>query len=219
MAGAAGFAGQRDVGSAAMRDRLSVVFRWVVVTAAVAGIGEAQSGPPVMTPAQAGIAYRIVACRMPVAGNEERDAFPDAANMSLYIGRGTDLVLIHPNGTEELLYDATGNEAVVDPLVSFDGRTVYFSKFVDPEDWHPQIGWWRLSRSPAHLWKIDVQTRVATQLTFGTRPNWQDSAHQVNPGYGLFDVAPIELADGRILFLSNRDGTYGQDGSYPAMKF
>src|SRR4051812_10684464 len=37
---------------------------------------------------------------------------------------GADLVLLHPNGKEEVLVAAEGNESVADPQVSFDGEWV-----------------------------------------------------------------------------------------------
>ena len=174
------------------------------------------SWPQSMTPAQAGINYPIVACRMPTAGNENRDAFPDARNYSLYVGRGTQLILLHPDGSEELLYDPGPNGACVDPIVTHDGQAILFTRFIDPENFNTQRN---LSWSPAHIMQIDLQTRVVTQLTHGTEVAWQDSSHQVDPRYGSFDVAPTELADGRILFLSSRDGTMDQSSRLPAMRF
>lgn len=174
------------------------------------------SWPQVMTPQQAGIGYSIVACRMPTAGNASRDAFPDARNYSLYVGRGTQLVLIHPDGSEELLYDPGPNGACADPIVSFDGTEVYFTWFVDPENLNTQRG---LSWSPSHIMKIDLGSRQVTQLTSGNDVAWADSSHQIDPRYAKFDVAPVELPDGRILFLSNRDGTMDVTSRFPAMKF
>lgn len=188
----------------------------LLLSIALAAGAIAQAGPPVATPSQVGIAYDIVACRMPVAGNADRDAFPDAHNFSLYLGRGTELILIHPDGSEEVIFSPGPDGAVADPLVSFDGKTIYFVRFQDPENYNTQRG---VSFSPSHIWKIDVQTRVATQLTFGTTPAWQDTAHQVDPLYAAFDLAPVELPDGRLLFLSTRDGTFASDRRFPAPKF
>lgn len=174
------------------------------------------SWPQAMTPAQAGIAYDIVACRAPVANSGFRNAFPDAVNYSLYAPRGTDLVLIHPNGTEEVLVAAGPNGACVDPVVTYDGRAVLFAKFDDPQNINVQRG---LSWNPSHIFRVDLATRQVTQLTSGSQVAWQDSAHQIDPLYAKFDVAPLELPDGRILFLSNRDGTMDAESRFPAMKF
>lgn len=170
----------------------------------------------VRTPSQVGIGYDIVAVRMPKQAVQQQEHFQDAFNMSLFIGRGAELVIIHPDGSEELLFSGGPNASATDPFVSYDGRTVYFSLFVDPEDINPQRF---LSYSPAHIWKVDVATKQATQLTFGTSPAFRDSARRIDPRYALFDVAPIELPDGRILFLSTRDGQFSVTGRWPAPVF
>ncbi len=197
--------------------RITFAYLSLCVAAVTANL---EAIPPSMNPSDVGIAYDIVAVRMPRAGNDIVQAFPDAANLSLHVGRGADLVLIHPDGTEELLFDPGQLASVVDPLVSFDGSTIYFSVFVDPQNMNP-LRW--IPRSPAHLWKIDLATRVATQLTFGNKPNFADTSHKFDPDYALFDVAPVELPDGRLLFLSNRDSGIGQKrtpwGVMPSMSF
>src|SRR5262249_39664119 len=44
---------------------------------------------------------------------------------------GSDLVLLHPDGSEEVLVPVQPQEAIVDPFVSFDGQSVYYSKMHD----------------------------------------------------------------------------------------
>lgn len=197
--------------------------KWWLLVAALALVvqgGRAQTGPSTSTPAAQGIDYPIVVCRMPVAGNSFRNAFPDAANFSLYIGQGTDLCIVHPDGAEELLFEAGPLGACADPVVSYDGKTVFFTYFVDPQDINTQRG---VSKKPAHIWKIDVATKVATQLTFGVDTSFMDTAHQVDPQYSVFDVAPLPLPDGRLLFLSSREACMTSTGTsvaqFPAMKF
>ena len=43
---------------------------------------------------------------------------------------GADLMLLHPDGTEEVLVGG-GQGSVTDPMVSFDGEWVYYSLFHD----------------------------------------------------------------------------------------
>ena len=43
---------------------------------------------------------------------------------------GADLMLLHPNGREEVLVEG-GKGSVTDPMVSFDGEWVYYSLFHD----------------------------------------------------------------------------------------
>jgi hypothetical protein len=202
------------------RRQSSVSARAVTVPSIVFAIGiaaaNAQSGPQQRTPAQVGIAHDLIACRMPAIANETRKRFPDAVNHSLYVGRGTDLVLIHPDGSEEVVFAAGPLRACVDPCVTYDGRAVLFALFVDPEDHNYQRD---VSRQPSHIWRLDLTTRIATQLTFGNETDWQTTAHAVNPQYAAFDLAPLELPDGRILFLSTRDGNWSATGRYPAPAF
>src|SRR2546423_6950627 len=44
---------------------------------------------------------------------------------------GADLVLLHPDGSEEVLVAVKGHESITDPCVSFDGRWVYYARFHD----------------------------------------------------------------------------------------
>ena len=43
-------------------------------------------------------------------------------------GSGADLVLLHPDGSEEVLVPG-GDGSIVDPYVSFNGLWIYFVKF------------------------------------------------------------------------------------------
>ncbi len=189
------------------------------------------TGPTAINPASAGIDYDIVAVafdRDPnavIMANDED--FPDASNHSLHIARGARLIIIHPDGSTDCLVnpvtlnDPFGltnfpNGACVDPTVSFDGTFVLFSHFEDPQNFgfHDQI-----SDSPANIFKVDIATKVVTQLTFESEVDFEDTANRIDPQYAQFNVAPIELADGRILFLSNRDGIVGANLPLPAMRF
>ncbi len=193
---------------------------WALVLHIIPVVLLAQNGPPQSTPAQAGINYPIIACRMPTASNTGRNVFPDTANFSLYIGRGTQLIRLNPNGSVQVLFDPGPLGACADPVLSFDGGTVWFTVFVDPQDINTQRG---VSRSPAHIWRLNLQTLQATQVTFGVEPVWTDTTHGVDAKYAQFDVAPTPLPDGRILFLSNREATISSVKSVgkllPAMKF
>ncbi|MDP6929904.1 MAG: hypothetical protein QF412_09415, partial [Planctomycetota bacterium] len=187
-----------------------------ILTSLYATSVQAQKGPPRRTPAQVGIDYPIVACRMPVPQHPTQEEFPDAFRMSLKIGPYSALVLIHPSGKEEILFQPKGKGSCVDPFVSYDGRTIYFAVFEDPTSINVQR---YLTRSPAHIWKLDVATRRATQLTFGNEMTWRDSANKIDPRYGPFDISPVELPDGRILFLSTRDGQFSVTARFPSPAF
>src|SRR5437763_5929472 len=73
--------------------------------------------------------YDIVYVRAPRFGDEKRTKwaeFSDPTRME----PGADLMLLHPDGSEELLVSAKGG-SVMDPYVSFDGEWVYYAKFID----------------------------------------------------------------------------------------
>jgi hypothetical protein len=73
--------------------------------------------------------YDIIYVRAPrrAGGKEIRWAeFGNPTSME----PGADLMLLHPDGREELLVSG-GDGSVMDPYVSFDGEWVYYSRFVD----------------------------------------------------------------------------------------
>ena len=75
--------------------------------------------------------YDIVYLRAPRLPDPARSDWPEVIHPTKMMP-GTDLMLLHPNGAEEVLFPA-GNGAVLDPVVSFDARFVYFAYF-------PEIG-------------------------------------------------------------------------------
>ncbi len=130
---------------------------------------------------------------------------------------GADLMLLHPDGRGELLVE-TGSGAVTDPMVSLDGKSVYFACFpdVDPSALNYQRG--NLPYLGADLWRIDLDTRKRMRLTHGEfTPNtgagvW-DESNPVSPppgfnslGYGILNLGPCPLPGGKIAFTSNRNG-------------
>ena len=77
--------------------------------------------------------YDIVYVRTPRKGNAPHSSrWPDAS-LPLNVDAGGDLMLLHPDGSEELLV-AGGKGSVTDPFVSFDGEWVYYSQFEDLKD-------------------------------------------------------------------------------------
>src|SRR4029077_13329370 len=83
------------------------------------------------------------------------------AGVPLVMDPGADLMLLHPDGSEELLVPG-GKGSVTDPFVSFDGEWVYYSLFHDLTRF--QDGF---APSAADIFKIHVPTRKIVQLTHG----------------------------------------------------
>src|SRR5258708_6082693 len=102
--------------------------------------------------------YDIVYIRTPRKGNAPHSSrWPDAS-LPLNVDAGGDLMLLHPDGSEERLV-AGGKGSVTDPAVSFDGEWVYYSLFEDLQDRTSHRG------AAATMYKIHVKTRKSARRT------------------------------------------------------
>src|SRR3954463_1914054 len=72
--------------------------------------------------------YDIVFVRSPRRGDSLQTSWPDVF-LPIKVEPSADLVLLHPDGTEELLVKAGPKQAVTDPLVSFDAQWVFYALF------------------------------------------------------------------------------------------
>src|SRR5437762_7835116 len=108
------------------------------------------------------IDYDIVYVRAPrlvkTSDGKERQAqvWPNASEPE-NLRASTDLMLLHPDGTEEVLVEG-GAGAIADPYVSFDAESVYFTRF------HDLTG-----NGGADVYKVWVKTRQVVRLT---RQHW-----------------------------------------------
>jgi|CXWL01.1.fsa_nt_gi hypothetical protein len=172
--------------------------------------------------AAAAVDYDIVYVRQPRFGDAQSTLWPEVFHPAR-LEPGADLVLLHPNGTEEVLV-AGGNGAVTDPYVSFDAQWVYFSRFPDVRE--EELNYQRdyLPYAGADIYRIHLATRRIERLTFGEfTPNlaagtW-DPAHPVDApppfnrlGYGILNLGPCPLPGGKVAFVSNRNGFWPQKG-------
>jgi hypothetical protein len=154
--------------------------------------------------------YDIVYVRTPRKGNAPHSSrWPDAS-LPLNVDVGGDLMLLHPDGSEERLV-AGGKGSVTDPFVSFDGQWVYYSQFEDLTD--------RISRggASADIYRIHVKTRKVVRLTHQEfTPNtgaalWAKDYRTPEPGkttqpYPICNLGPCPLPGGKVIFTSNRNG-------------
>ena len=186
-----------------------------------------------ITPEAAGIDYDIVYVRYPRRGDNGVVELPDGEN-PYSIEPGADLMLLHPDGTEEILVDcrAEGQESLVggqancsvqDPVISYDGNWVYYSKYVDmgviPVDQLRRA--WRTLSAHSFLFKmalnVPASSRQEIQLTtegagFAIDKLAGNTAADAINDFGIRDLGIAPLPDGRLLFTSNRDAVmpYGQ---------
>lgn len=163
----------------------------------------------------AAVDYDIIYVRVPRPGDNQNSFWPDAIT-PLVTDPGADLVLLHPNGSEEVLFAAGSNGAVIDPTVSFDATSVVFSYLPNVRNVNPQRGVnseKALSYDGADIYRIDLSTRAVTRLTFqeftpntGNGADFDCSRSQSNcPRVGVFNTGPAFLPDGKIVFTSTRN--------------
>ncbi|MBO1322336.1 HzsA-related protein [Acanthopleuribacter pedis] len=166
-------------------------------------------------PLAAQVDYDILYLRAPRKGDAENTVWPEVFHPAR-MEAGMDLMLRRADGSEEVLIDA-GNGAVLDHVLSFDAKTVYYAFFPDLSSNQLNTQRKRLPRQGADLYKMDLATREITRLTFGEwTPNQAAGNWATNPlgdgdgtnylGYGILNLSPCPLPDGRIMFTTNRNG-------------
>src|SRR5262249_17483046 len=161
--------------------------------------------------------YDIVYVRLPRKGFRTPDSkkFESPiwaqAGVPLQMHPGADLMLLHPDGSEEVLVPA-GKGSVTDPMVSFDGEWVYYSHFHDLTNYRNGF-----VPSSADIYKIHVKTKKIVRLTNGGfSPNtgaaqWADGFQKAQPGkttqpHPVCNMGPCPLPSGKVVFTSNRNG-------------
>src|SRR5262245_19109104 len=128
-------------------------------------------------------------------------------NNPLRLDAGADLMLLHPDGSEEVLVKG-GKGSVMDPMVSFDGEWVYYAHvhaLPDMASHTPPLG--------ADIYKVHVKSKKIVRLTHqGYTPNtgaanWSrpprsrdDEARDMLCFYGVFNTGPCPLPSGKIVF-------------------
>jgi len=144
--------------------------------------------PPIGTDKSIQYDYDVVYVRVP---NGEKGVHFAEFSRPTYMSPGGDLVLLHPDGKEEVLVigDATGS--VADLYVSFDGEWVYYTHF---KDLHKSGAWAiRGGGAYADIYKVHVKTRKIVQLTHQEcSPNTGVLPLPKKPGLGI-EVDPAAL--------------------------
>jgi hypothetical protein len=178
--------------------------------------------PPIASDQSVKYDYDIVYVRARRAGDKVHKRFYTDFSSPVTMEPGADLMLLHPDGKEELLV-AGGDGSVTDPMVSFDGQWVYYSHIHNLKN----ASQWNPPRQGADVYKIHVPTRKVVRLTNQKfSPNtgaadWSKDYRTPEPGksyyeYGVYNTGPCPLPGGRIVFTSNRDGFRPSRG-YPAV--
>ena len=171
--------------------------------------------------------YDIVYVRAPRHGDRARSYWAEIAHPTL-MDPNAELMLLHPDGSEEVLVKPAAGCSIADPAVSFDGQWVFYTCFrglaADKGQSRPHAA------SGADIFKINVLTRKVVQLTTNTfTPNtggadWADGftkprgndQRKVWLNYGVINTGPCPLPGGRLMFTSNRNALRPPKG-YPPM--
>ncbi|MEO1085643.1 MAG: hypothetical protein AAFY88_15490, partial [Acidobacteriota bacterium] len=162
----------------------------------------------------AAVPYDVVYVRQPRHGDNTNTTWPEVFHPAR-ADPGADLVLLKPDGSEEILVDCDIC-SVTDPFVSFDAKWVYYSLFHDLTRVNTQRG--DLPLDGADIYRIRLADGFTERLTHGEfTPNtgaghWQESNPLDPPsefnrlGYGILNLGPCPLPGGKIAFTSNRNG-------------
>jgi hypothetical protein len=160
--------------------------------------------PPILTDRSVKYDYDIVYVRAPRGANGKGRwaEVGDPRTME----PGADLVLLHPDGSEEVLVPVQPHESIADPMVSFDGKSVYYAKMHDA-----------LKHKGADIYKVHVPTRKITRLTGQTfTPNTgaTDWSKTPAPEWGVYNLGPCPLPGGRLVFVSDRNAFKATNPGY-----
>ncbi|MEW6160702.1 MAG: hypothetical protein AB1813_25000 [Verrucomicrobiota bacterium] len=169
-----------------------------------------------LPPLYAAVNYDIVYVRAPRFGDDTNSLWPEVFHPA-QLDPGADLVLLHPDGSEEVLVRG-GLGSVTDPFISLDGEWCFYVLF--PNLQRNQLNSQRadLPYQGADIYKIHLRTRQIVRLTFqeftpNTGGGHWDESNPVNPpvnfnrlGYGILNLGPCPLPGGKIAFTSNRNG-------------
>lgn len=123
---------------------------------------------------------------------------------------GADLVLLKADGTQIILVDCDISCSVTDPNISIDGTTVYYSMAVGTTTDRTHN-----FSVPSWLYKMNLTDGNYTPIRLTYDDGFDSDLYgfnttpQHNHGNirGVRDMSPVPLADGRLLFTSNRAAT------------
>jgi hypothetical protein len=156
---------------------------------------------PIASDASVRYDYDIVYVRAPRHGDDVQMSWSDVF-APLQGEPGSDLMLLHPDGSEDVLVAAGEQHAITAPVVSFDGQSVYYARidFVSP-----MSSDLRVSHS-SDIFRIDVKTRRVEQLTHQEFTPNTGVADPALPAPGVYNLDPCPLPGGRVVFTSSRNG-------------
>src|SRR5262245_57823990 len=155
--------------------------------------------------------YDIVYVRARRLGDKVHKRFYTDIATPVTLEPGADLMLLHPDGKEELLVEG-GDGAITDPVVSYDAHWVYYTRIHSMKN----AGAFQPPAAGADIYKLHLKTRKIVRLTHQQfTPNtgaadWSSDCMKAEQGkthlsYGVFNFGPFPLPGGRVVFTSNRN--------------
>lgn len=161
--------------------------------------------PAIKTDSSVRYDYDIVYVRSPRRDPTGRSKWAEVGDPRS-LEPGADLMLLHPDGTEEILVPVESRESIADPYVSFDGQSVYYTKFHDAQN-----------HKGADIYRVHVPTRKIARLTEQT---WTQNAGAADwsktplPDWGVFNMCPCPLPGNRVAFVSDRNAFKAANPGY-----
>ncbi len=147
--------------------------------------------------------YDIVYVRYPATDPDGTWVTVPQGESAYRIAAGADLMLLKNGGPEEAVLVDCDECSVMDPFISYDGKTVYYT-LIDEGNVY----------SASWLYKIDLSDPEFTPIRLTFDDGFDSHLYAANTTelsdqskyIGIKDMAPVPLADGRLLFTSNRAG-------------
>jgi hypothetical protein len=144
--------------------------------------------------------YDIVFVRAPRLGDDRQTSWPDVF-LPNKVEPGADLMVLHPDGREEMLVKAGPQQAVTDPFVSFDAQWVFYALF-DGIERRPSG---QALAASSDIYKVNVRTKQSVRLTHQEyTPNTGIAA--ADKPRRVFNLGPCPIPGGGVIFTSDRNG-------------
>jgi len=180
---------------------------------------------PVADDPELEIDYDIVYIRAPRGGDQEVMKWPEIAHPAV-VDPGADLMLLHPDGSEEVLVAGGADGAVTDPFVSLDGEWIFYAHIQGLKN-AGQHG--APPKGGADIFKIHLATRKIERLTHQEfTPNtgatdWASDFRAKERGktrieYGVLNLGPCPLPNKRLVFVSSRNGFIPPEHPQPTLQ-
>lgn len=167
--------------------------------------------PTIATDSSIRYDYDIVYIRAPRRGDDTAIRWTEVFS-PLRAEPGSDLVLLHPDGSEEVLL-AAGDDAITDPFVSFDGEWVYYARIHNVLTAGSQT----LTSHSSDIFKIHARSKKIVQLTRQEFTPNTGIVSQTARSPGVYNLGPCPLPGGKLMFTSNRNGFAPTKGYTPTV--